>query len=95
MKTNSKLVASRLDHHITAHGAALAYRRLLVRQRALFAAPSADLLTLVIAEAVKRKAQTEIQRDALRDAMFEMPVAPERGQDRGVDIYPADPDDYT
>lgn len=95
MKTNSKLAASRLDHHITAYGAALSYRRLLVRQRRLFAAPSADLLTLVIAEAVKRKAQAEIQRDALRDAMFEMPVAPERGQDRGVDIYPSDPDDYT
>jgi hypothetical protein len=95
MKTNSRLAASRLDHHITAHGAALSYRRLLARQRALFAAPSADLLTLVIAEAVKRKAQAEIQRDALRDAMFEMPVAPERGRDRGVDIYPADPDEYT
>jgi|ERR1700761_3480390 hypothetical protein len=99
MKTNSKLAASRLDHHSAAHGAAFSYRRLLGRQRTLFAAPSADLLTLVVAEAVKRKAQAEIQRDALRDAMFEMPVARERdherGQERGVDVYPSDRDDYT
>jgi hypothetical protein len=99
MKTNSKPAALRLDRHITAHGAGLSYRRLLVRQRTvLFAAPPVDLLTLVIAEAIKRKAQAEaqaeIQRDELRDTMFEMPVAPERGQDRGMDTYPADPDDY-
>ncbi|ASW01120.1 hypothetical protein [Paraburkholderia aromaticivorans] len=69
------------------------YQRHIAAPRALFAAPPADLLTLVIAEAVKRKAQAEIQREALRDAMYEMPVSPERNHDRGADIRPCDSDE--
>ncbi|MFM0734686.1 hypothetical protein PQQ52_29810 [Paraburkholderia sediminicola] len=94
MKTISKPAAARLDHHTTAHGAGLCYRRHFARQRTLFAAPSADLLTLVIAEAMKRKAQPEIQRDVLRDAVYEIPVSPEPCHDRGMDIYSSDPDEY-
>ena len=94
MKTISKPAASRLAHHTEAHGAGLSYRRHFARQQPLFAAPSADLLTLVIAEAIKRKAQPEIQHDVLRDAIYELPVSPERGQNRGADTYPSDPDDY-
>ncbi|WP_236002128.1 hypothetical protein [Paraburkholderia elongata] len=95
MKTISKPVALRLDHHTTAHGAGLTYQRHFARQRPLFAAPSADLLTLVIAEAMKRKAQAEIQRDVLRETIYEIPVSPERGRDRTADIYRSDPDEYT
>ncbi|WP_027798495.1 hypothetical protein [Paraburkholderia dilworthii] len=68
----------------TANAVRLHYRR-HVRARALFAAPPVDLLTLVIAEAAKRKAQAEIQRPALRDA-YEMPVSHERNCDRDADI---------
>ncbi|RKE38754.1 hypothetical protein B0G76_5105 [Paraburkholderia sp. BL23I1N1] len=91
MKTISKPVASRPDHHTAAHGAGLSYQRHFGRQRTLFAAPSSDLFTLVIAEAMKRNAQAEIQRDALRDAMYEMPVSPERDHDWTADISPSDP----
>lgn len=49
-----------------------------------------DLLTLVIAEATRGKAQAKIQREALRGAMYELPVSPERGHDRGADIRPVD-----
>jgi hypothetical protein len=94
MKTISKLAAPRLDHHTMAHGAVLSYQRLVARPRSLFAAAPADLFTLVIAEAMKRKAQPEIQRDALRDAIHEMPPSPERGYERGADVDPAGPDDY-
>ncbi|WP_211610579.1 hypothetical protein [Paraburkholderia haematera] len=94
MKTISKPAALRLDHHTLAHGAGLSYQRHFARQRSLFAAPSADLLTLVIAEAMKRKAQAEIQRDVLRDAMYEMPVSPERGHAQTADILPSDSDEY-
>ncbi|CAB3698014.1 hypothetical protein LMG24238_03475 [Paraburkholderia sediminicola] len=94
MKTIRKLAAARLDRNTTAHGAVLSYQRLVAGPRSLFAAPPVDLLTLVIAEAVKRKAQPEIQRDALRDAIHEMPPSPERGYERGVDVDPAGPDDY-
>ncbi|MFL9868854.1 hypothetical protein PQR67_32175 [Paraburkholderia fungorum] len=93
MKTISKPAALRLDHHSTAQGAGFSYQRLFARQRPLFAAPSADLLTLVIAEAIKRKAQAEIQRDVLREALYEIPVAPERDREWGADIYPSEPDD--
>nr|WP_236721114.1 hypothetical protein [Paraburkholderia phytofirmans] len=75
-------------------GAGPSYRRLFAPQRPLFAAPSADLLNLVIAEAMKRKAQAEIQRDVLREAIYEIPVLRERGHDRAADIYPSDPDHY-
>ncbi|CAE6723596.1 hypothetical protein [Paraburkholderia domus] len=94
MKAISKPAALRLDHHTTAHGAGLSYRRHLARQRTVFAAPAPDLLTLVIAEAMKRKAQAEIQRDGLRDARVEMPMSPERSYDRSPEIYPSDPDEY-
>jgi hypothetical protein len=94
MNTNDKPAALRPDHHITAHGAGLYYRRLVARPRTVFAAPAPDLLTLVIAEAIKRKAQAEIQREGLRDSVFEMPVAPERREDRSTNTpYPADPDE--
>ena len=95
MKTISKPAASRLDHHTTAHGARLCYRRRFARQRTLFAAPPVDLLTLVIAEAMKRKAQPEIQRDVLRDAVFEIPVSRESEPECGTDTYSSDPDEYT
>jgi hypothetical protein len=94
MKMISKPVASRLDHHTTAHGAGLSFRPHLALQRPLFAAPTVDLHTLVIAEAMKRKAQAEIQREVLRDAIYETPISPERGHDRAADIYPSDPDEY-
>lgn len=55
----------------------LRYRAYLGARRAGFAAPSVDLMTLVIADAIKRRAQAEIQRPALRDAC-ELPVAQER-----------------
>ncbi|MFL9882611.1 hypothetical protein PQR68_12080 [Paraburkholderia agricolaris] len=94
MKTISKPAALRLNHQNTAHGAGFFYSRHFAQQQSLVAAPSADLLTLVIAEAIKRKAQAEIQRDVLREAIYEIPVLPERDHDRGAAIYPADPDDY-
>jgi hypothetical protein len=49
------------------------------------AAPPADLLTLVIADALKRKTQVEIQRSELRDA-YEMPVPRDGNRDRDADI---------
>jgi hypothetical protein len=93
MKAISKPATARLDHDTTARGAHLSYRRYVVRPRPLFAAPPADLLTLVIAEAIKRKAQAEIQREVLRDASVETPVSPERGHDHGPEIGPSDPDE--
>jgi len=60
----------------------LAYRRHVVASRARFfgeaRVASVDLLTLVVADALKRKAQAEIRRDLLRDALYEMPPARER-----------------
>lgn len=94
MKTISKPAALRLDHRTAAHGAVLSYQRLVAGPRALFAAPPVDLLTLVIAEAMKRKAQPEIQREVLRDMIYEIPSSPERGYERGADVDPAGPDDY-
>jgi len=64
---------------------ALNYRRHPVASRARFFADahpsSVDLLTLVVAEALKRKAQAEICRDVLRDALYEMPAGPGRERD--------------
>ncbi|MDR6417994.1 hypothetical protein [Paraburkholderia phenoliruptrix] len=60
----------------------LRYRAYVGARRAWFAAPPVDLMTLVIADAIKRRAQAEIQRPALRDA-YELPVAQER--DAGCD----------
>ncbi|WP_233835692.1 hypothetical protein [Paraburkholderia sp. ZP32-5] len=60
----------------------LNYRRHRVASRARFFAgantSSVDLLTLVVAEALKRKAQAEIRREVLRDALYEMPAGPGR-----------------
>lgn len=95
MNENSKLAVSRPDRRTTDRGASLSYQRHFAPPRALFAAPSADLLTLVIAEATERKAQAEIQGDALRDAMYEIPASAERGRDRGPDIRRTEPDEYT
>ncbi|SEF06426.1 hypothetical protein SAMN02787142_7288 [Burkholderia sp. WP9] len=85
--------AAQPAHEGTARSAGAVYQRHLAAPRAMFAAPPADLLTLVIAEAIKRKAQAEIQREALRDAMYEMPASPDRYHDRGADIRPSDSDE--
>ncbi|HEY2023635.1 hypothetical protein [Paraburkholderia sp.] len=64
----------------------LNYRRHLAASRARFfagaQASSIDLLTLVVAEALKRKAQAEIRRDVLRDALYEMPAGAGRERER-------------
>jgi hypothetical protein len=64
----------------------LSYRRHLAASRARFFAganaSSVDLLTLVVAEALKRKAQAEIRRDVLRDALYEMPAGAGREHER-------------
>ncbi|MFM0548036.1 hypothetical protein PQR29_25245 [Paraburkholderia strydomiana] len=78
----------RHDHPATARSGEvirLRYRVHVGAPRGLFAAPPVDLLTLVIADAMKRKAQAEIQRPELRDA-YEMPVSRERNADRDADI---------
>ncbi|AXL49441.1 hypothetical protein DSC91_001256 [Paraburkholderia caffeinilytica] len=90
MNTISKPAALRLDRRTTV----LSYQRLVAGPRTLFATPPVDLLTLVIAEAQKRKAQAEIQREVLRDTLYEIPVSPERGYERNANIGPSDPDDY-
>lgn len=95
MNRISKPAASRLDRQTTAHSAGLSYQRHVAAPRALFATPPVDLLTLVIAEAIKRRAHPEIQGGELRDALYEIPGSFERGHDRGADIHPRDPDDYT
>lgn len=62
---------------------ALTYRRYVATSRARFFAQSAgssvDLLTLVVAEALERRAQAEIRRDLLRDALYDMPACAGRG----------------
>jgi hypothetical protein len=72
----------------------LHYRRHLAASRARFFAgaklSSVDLLTLVVAEALKRKAQAEIRRDVLRDALYEMPAG--AGRERDGARGPADGD---
>jgi len=85
--------AVRLDRQAAARPAGVSYQRHIAASRALFAAPPVDLQTLVIAEAVKRRAQAEIQREALRDAAFEMPVPQERRQERAPDFYRSDADE--
>ncbi|MGF6811435.1 hypothetical protein OKW30_006627 [Paraburkholderia sp. Clong3] len=58
------------------------YRRYVAASRARFfaqaAGSSVDLLTLVVAESLERRAQAEIRRDLLRDALYAMPVRAER-----------------
>ena len=70
----------------------VAYQRHIAAPRALFATPPVDLPTLVIAEAIKR-AQAELQREELRDSVYEMPVSQERNNGRGAGEHPADPDE--
>ncbi|CAB3787371.1 hypothetical protein LMG28614_02488 [Paraburkholderia ultramafica] len=82
--------AARLNHRGAAGATGFSYRRHVAARRALFAAPPVDLLTLVVAEALRREAQAEIQRDLLRDALYEMPVAPERNDDRGAPVHRSD-----
>ncbi len=95
MNRISKSAVSHPDRQTTAHGAGLSYQRHAAAPRALFAAPPVDLQTLVIAEAIKRKAQAEIQGNELRDALYEIPGSWERDNGRGAEINPPDPDDYT
>ncbi|APA88783.1 hypothetical protein BJG93_26150 [Paraburkholderia sprentiae WSM5005] len=60
---------------------ALTYRQYVSASRARFfaqAGSSVDLLTLVVAQALERRAQAEIRRDVLRDALYEMPAHTER-----------------
>lgn len=92
-QTSKPVAAARLDRGINARADALSWRRLQNAPRALFAAPPPDLLTLVIADQIKRRAQAEIQRDALREALYDMPVRPERHEERGTDVYPSDADE--
>ena len=60
----------------------LNYRRYVAASRVGFftqmAGSSVDLLTLVVAEALARRAQAEIHRDLLRDALYELPACAER-----------------
>lgn len=77
----------------TTHSVGVSYQRHIAAPRALFAVAPVDLTTLVIAEAIKRRAQAEIQREALRDSVYEMPVSQERNYERGADIHPSDADD--
>ncbi|NKJ49997.1 hypothetical protein CIC12_25345 [Burkholderia sp. SG-MS1] len=76
----------RTDPFPGAGASGLSYRRrVAARRRALFAESPVDVMTLVVAEALRRKAQAEIRRDALRDALYEMPVSPERHTDHERD----------
>lgn len=84
---------ARSDRQTTTHSVNVSYQRLIAAPHALFAAPPVDLTTLVIAEAIKRRAQAEIQREALRDSAYEMPVSRERNYERGADVYPSDADE--
>ncbi|RAS21392.1 hypothetical protein [Paraburkholderia bryophila] len=92
-QTSKPVAAARLEGGVTVRADALSWRRLQSTSqsapRALFAAPPPDLLTLVIADQIKRRAQAEIQREAL----YDMPVQPERHEERGTDAYPADADE--
>jgi hypothetical protein len=58
------------------------YRRYVAASRARFFAQSAgssvDLLTLLVAEALERRAQAEIRRGELRDALYDLPASAER-----------------
>jgi hypothetical protein len=96
-QTSKPVAAARLEGGITVRADALSWRRLQSTSqsapRALFAAPPPDLLTLVIADQIKRRAQAEIQRDALREALYDMPAQPERHEERGTDAYPSDADE--
>ncbi|WP_233854466.1 hypothetical protein [Paraburkholderia sp. HD33-4] len=72
------------------------YRRYVAASRARFFAQSAgssvDLLTLVVAEALERRAQAEIRRGVLRDALYDMPARAERSAAHRRDDDEADGD---
>ncbi|MGF6447866.1 hypothetical protein QF001_004735 [Paraburkholderia youngii] len=63
-------------------GTGRTYRRYVAASRARFfaqaAGSSVNLLTLVVAEALERRAQAEIRRGVLRDGLYEMSVRAER-----------------
>lgn len=64
------------------HGMGRTYRRYVAASRARFVAQAAessvDLLALVVAETLERRAQAELRRAVLRDALYEMPVLADR-----------------
>ena len=97
MKTQirKQVVVGRLDGRGVDGVSGLSYRRHVAGSRALFASASVDLQTLVIAEAMRRKAQAELQQEAQREAAYayEMPVSPGQNHDRGERIQPIDFDD--
>ncbi|WP_206002395.1 hypothetical protein [Paraburkholderia antibiotica] len=68
---------------------ALIYRRCPATSGARFfgqsAAASVDLLTLVVADTLRRNAQAEIQRDVLRDALYDLPMQRRRETDVATD----------
>jgi len=70
----------------------LRYRAHVGAKRAWFFAAPVDLTALVIAEAIKRRAQAELQRPALRDA-YELPVSHERTDARDASIRPPESGD--
>ncbi|MFC6313358.1 hypothetical protein E2553_32165 [Paraburkholderia dipogonis] len=84
---------ARSDRQTTTRSVGVSYQRHNAAPRALFATPPVDLTTLVIAEAIKRRAQAELQREALRDSVYEMPVSRERNYERGADVDPSDADE--
>ncbi|MFM0037037.1 hypothetical protein PQQ53_19130 [Paraburkholderia strydomiana] len=87
---------ARPDPFAGAGATGLSYRRrVAARRRALFAASPVDVMALVVAEALRRKAQAEIRRDALRDALYEMPASPEWNTDheRDAQIRPTEFDE--
>ncbi|MEX3786643.1 hypothetical protein [Paraburkholderia sp. BR14374] len=63
-------------------GTGRTYRRYVAASRARFfaqaAGSSVDLLALVVAETLERRAQAEIRRGVLRDGLYEMSVRAER-----------------
>jgi hypothetical protein len=97
MKTQiDKAVAvGRLDDRGVDGVSGLSYRAHVADSRTLIASRSVDLHTLVIAEAIRRKTQAELQREAQREAAFayEMPVQPEQNHDRVERILPIDFDE--
>ncbi|MFL9965805.1 hypothetical protein PQR02_33255 [Paraburkholderia sediminicola] len=86
--------AALADRRAVADATGFRCRRHFAAPQALFAAPAPDLLTLVIARETKRRAQAELQREGLRDTVYETPVqrerSPERNDNRGEWIYPFD-----
>jgi hypothetical protein len=93
-----KLAASvRLDQQAApgvTRASGVAYRRRITASAQLFATPPVDLTTLVIAQEIKRKAQAELQREVLRDTVYQydMPVSRERNDERNGWNTPAESD---